>query len=61
MSFKNTILILTSNMGSAAILEGAAGGSSEAVKDTVMSMVRLVMLKDSISCLERGMSALSND
>ena len=42
VSFKNTILIMTSNMGSQAILEGAhAGGSEQAVRETVMSMVRL--------------------
>ena len=41
VSFKNTILIMTSNMGSQAILEGAAGGSEEAVRETVMQMVRL--------------------
>ena len=40
VSFKNTILIMTSNLGSQAILEGMASGAREAVKDTVMSMVR---------------------
>ena len=39
MSFKNTILIMTSNLGSQAILEGMSAGAREAVKDTVMSMV----------------------
>ena len=42
VSFKNTILILTSNMGSGAILEGAAGRSSADIKETVMSMVRIL-------------------
>lgn len=39
VSFKNTILIMTSNLGSQAILEGMSAGQREAVKDTVMSMV----------------------
>ena len=39
VSFKNTILIMTSNLGSQAILEGMSAGAREAVKDTVMSMV----------------------
>ena len=39
VSFKNTILIMTSNLGSQAILEGMSAGHREAVKDTVMSMV----------------------
>ena len=38
-SFKNTILIMTSNLGSQAILEGMSAGQRDAVKDTVMSMV----------------------
>jgi hypothetical protein len=40
VSFKNTILIMTSNLGSQAILEGMAARDSERVKETVMSMVR---------------------
>ena len=40
VSFKNTILIMTSNLGSQAILEGMSAGARDAVKDTVMSMVR---------------------
>ena len=54
VSFKNTILIMTSNMGSQAILEGtAAGSSSEAVKETVMSMVRShrSLCKSHLACL----------
>jgi len=39
VSFKNTILIMTSNLGSQAILEGMAAGDRDSVKDTVMSMV----------------------
>ena len=39
VSFKNTILIMTSNLGSQAILEGMSAGQRDAVKDTVMSMV----------------------
>ena len=39
VSFKNTILIMTSNLGSQAILEGMSAGHREAAKDTVMSMV----------------------
>ena len=44
VSFKNTILIMTSNLGSQAILEGMASGAREAVKDTVMSMVHPIVL-----------------
>ncbi len=44
VSFKNTILIMTSNLGSQAILEGMSAGARDAVKDTVMSMVRLLTL-----------------
>ena len=40
VSFKNTILIMTSNLGSQAILEGMAAGVREQVKDTVMSLVQ---------------------
>ncbi|CAL5220448.1 g2466 [Coccomyxa viridis] len=40
VSFKNTILIMTSNLGSQAILEGMSAGARDAVKDTVMSMVK---------------------
>ena len=41
MSFKNAILIMTSNMGSQAILEGMEGGASnDDVKQAVMGMVR---------------------
>ena len=39
VSFKNAIIIMTSNMGSQAILEGS-DHSDAAVKDIVMSMVR---------------------
>lgn len=39
VSFKNTILIMTSNLGSQAILEGMSAGARDSVKDTVMSMV----------------------
>lgn len=39
VSFKNTILIMTSNLGSQAILEGMAARDSERVKETVMTMV----------------------
>ena len=44
VSVKNNILIMTSNLGSQAILEGMASGAREAVKDTVMSMVCPVIL-----------------
>ena len=53
VSFKNTILILTSNMGSGAILEGAAGRSSQDVKDTVMSMVRICPVRDTVMSMVR--------
>ncbi len=39
VSFKNTIIIMTSNLGSAAILEGMAARDQERVKETVMAMV----------------------
>lgn len=39
VSFKNTILIMTSNLGSQAILEGMAARDVERVKETVMDMV----------------------
>lgn len=39
VSFKNAIIIMTSNMGSQAILEGS--GRDEDVKNTVMSLVSL--------------------
>ena len=39
VSFKNTIIIMTSNLGSQVILEGVAS-DPEAVKETVMQMVR---------------------
>lgn len=38
VSFKNALIILTSNLGSAAILE--AGGNREAARDAVMAAVR---------------------
>lgn len=41
VSFKNAIIIMTSNMGSQAILEGGGGGD-EAVKNMVMSMVSVL-------------------
>ena len=40
VSFKNTIIIMTSNLGSAAILEGMAAKDQARVRDTVMSLVR---------------------
>lgn len=39
VSFKNTILIMTSNLGSQAILEGMAARDQERVRETVMAMV----------------------
>ena len=39
VSFKNAIIIMTSNLGSSAILEGVAS-DHEAIKETVMQMVR---------------------
>jgi len=39
VSFKNAIIIMTSNLGSAAILEGVAS-NPEAVKETVMQLAR---------------------
>lgn len=39
VSFKNTILIMTSNLGSQAILEGMAAKDQERVRETVMAMV----------------------
>ena len=39
VSFKNTIIIMTSNLGSHVILEGVAS-NPEAVKETVMQLVR---------------------
>ena len=39
VSFKNTIIIMTSNLGSAAILEGMATSDHERVRETVMAMV----------------------
>ena len=38
VSFKNTIIIMTSNLGSHVILEGVAS-NPEAVKETVMQLV----------------------
>ena len=40
VSFKNTIIIMTSNLGSAAILEGMAAKDQARVRETVMSLVR---------------------
>ena len=40
VSFKNTIIIMTSNLGSAAILEGMAARDQGRVRDTVMALVR---------------------
>ncbi|KAK9904142.1 hypothetical protein WJX75_005374 [Coccomyxa subellipsoidea] len=40
VSFKNTILIMTSNLGSQAILEGMAARDQERVRETVMAMVK---------------------
>jgi ATP-dependent Clp protease ATP-binding subunit ClpB len=40
VSFKNTIIIMTSNLGSAAILEGMAAKDQGRVRDTVMGLVR---------------------
>ncbi|CAL8470560.1 g10102 [Coccomyxa elongata] len=40
VSFKNTILIMTSNLGSQAILEGMAAKDQERVRETVMAMVK---------------------
>lgn len=44
VSFKNTILIMTSNLGSQAILEGMAARDQERVRETVMAMVRVPFL-----------------
>eukprot|EP00884_Botryococcus_braunii_P017669 jgi/Botrbrau1/4586/Bobra.60_2s0072.1 len=40
VSFKNAIIIMTSNMGSTVILEGMGKASSEEIKEEVMELVR---------------------
>ena len=47
VSFKNTILIMTSNLGSQAILEGMAARDQDRVRETVMAMVRVPSLQAS--------------
>ena len=47
VSFKNTIIIMTSNLGSHVILEGVASDPG-AVKETVMQLVRH---NTTLSCL----------
>ena len=49
VSFKNTIIIMTSNLGSHVILEGVAS-NPEALKETVMQLVRQCH-NTSFSCL----------
>lgn len=40
MSFKNAVIILTSNLGSGALLEAELQGGHEAARDMVMAAVR---------------------
>ena len=40
VNFKNTVIILTSNIGSATILESMSRGDFEAMKSTVTQQVR---------------------
>lgn len=39
VNFKNTVIILTSNIGSATILESMAGGDFEGMKNQVTQQV----------------------
>lgn len=58
VSFKNAIIIMTSNMGSQAILE-SADQSHEHVKELVMDQVGIQFLAGPCTCLTVGLACFN--